>query len=66
MNSDRADLEAKVMFLERSLEVLNEAMVDQGRVMEAFERRVKDLESKVDSKSEPDIGPHDDAPPHYS
>ena len=58
-------VETKVAFLERTVDALNEALVEQGRVIERFERRLERLEQRVAAKSEPDIEPHDTPPPHY-
>ena len=65
MDADRVELEAKVTFLERAVELLNEAMVEQGRLTSEFERRIEWLERKLEAQKEPEVGPHDEAPPHY-
>ena len=65
MSTDRAELEAKVTFLERTLDVFQEAMLEQGRVMSALEQRLERLERRIAEKGEPDIGPHESPPPHY-
>ncbi len=65
MDPERVELEAKVTFLERSLEAINEAMVEQGRLVMALEARLERLEQKAAEKGGPDVGPHDSKPPHY-
>ncbi len=65
MSTSQYDLEAKVMFLERTLDALNEALVEQNRVIERLELRVQRLEKRAEAKGGPEVGPHDEAPPHY-
>ncbi|MEM7203954.1 MAG: SlyX family protein [Planctomycetota bacterium] len=65
MNTDRIDLEAKVAFLERTVEALSEALHQQGSLLDAMERRVARLEKRAEARSDPDVGPHDSPPPHY-
>lgn len=65
MSDDRVELEAKIMFLERTLESLHDAMVEQGRQIVTLEQRLERLERKIAEKGEPEMGPHDAPPPHY-
>lgn len=65
MSADREDLEAKVMFLERRMDGLNDAMVEQGRLIMALEQRLERFEQKEAAKAAPEMGPHDSSPPHY-
>ena len=65
MDPERVELEAKVAFLEHTLEKLNDAFVDQGRVVLALESRIDRLEQRIEEKGGTDVGPHDSRPPHY-
>lgn len=65
MNSERLELEAKVTFLERAVDAMQAAMVDQTRQLMRLEQRLEQLEAKVAGKEQPDVGPHDSPPPHY-
>jgi len=65
---DRIELESKIAFLERTLEELNEVILDQGRSIEALERRLALLESRGSAETDAEGGPRDladDRPPHY-
>ena len=65
----RVELEAKVTFLERAVEVMSKAMHEQGAQIGQLERRLDGLENKLESaQQDPDgdgLRPHDDPPPHY-
>ena len=66
MSTDRTDLEAKVAFLERTVDGLNVALQEHAQILSALEKRVARLEKKSESgSSDPDVGPHDSPPPHY-
>lgn len=65
MDAERADLEAKVTFLERTLDAINEAMIDQGRHITRLEARIEELHQKVEAKDAPEMEGHDSRPPHY-
>jgi len=65
MNSDRVHLESKVTFLERMLDTLNNAMIEQGQLIAELEERLARIEVKTKPKDERDVGPHDEPPPHY-
>lgn len=65
-DSSQQDLESKVMFLERTVDALNLALVEQSQFIERLERRVERLEKRVEDKGGgPEVGPHDAPPPHY-
>ena len=65
----RIELEAKVTFLERTVEVMSKAMHEQGIQMGQLERRLAGLENKIEAADQDGAGhglrPHDDPPPHY-
>ena len=66
MNTDRIDLEAKVAFLERTLDTLSEELHEQGQTLDALTQRLSRLEARAASKgSDHEVGPHDAPPPHY-
>ncbi|MCA8943775.1 MAG: SlyX family protein [Planctomycetes bacterium] len=65
MTHDRIDLEAKLAFLERTVDALSTAMHEQAKTLDAFERRLARLEVQKRAASEPEVGPHDAPPPHY-
>lgn len=64
---ERVDLEIKTAFLERTVETLNEVILEQGTALASLERRLELLEQRVKALREGDeqIGPHDERPPHY-
>ena len=68
-NPRRVELEAKLTFLERTVEVMSKAMHEQGIQIGQLERRLAGLENKIEEAQEDDAGgglrPHDDPPPHY-
>ena len=66
MSSSRIDLEAKVAFLERTVDALNEALRDHDKVLDSLEQRLARFEKREQARgSEPELGPHDAPPPHY-
>ncbi len=52
-------------FLERSVELMNEIILDQGRSIEHLTRRLDKLEADTHGDDADDIAPHDTPPPHY-
>lgn len=61
------DLESKLAFLERTLELLDEVVREQDQRLEAFERRLAELGerfSKAEGEAE-ERDPADERPPHY-
>ena len=67
MNTDRIDLEAKVAFLERTLDALSEELHEQGQTLDALTQRLSRLEARAAASkgSDHEVGPHDAPPPHY-
>ena len=60
------ELEAKLMFLERTVEVLQETVRDQGETIDKLTKRIGELERGLcDREAEDEIGPQNDRPPHY-
>ncbi len=68
-NPRRVDLEAKLTFLERTVEVMSKAMHEQGIQIGQLEHRLAGLEHKIEAEQQDSDGdglrPHDDPPPHY-
>ena len=63
----RVELEAKLTFLERTVEVMSKVMHEQGQQIEQLEQRLAALLGKVEQSADEgaDFRPHDDPPPHY-
>ena len=63
----RVELEAKLTFLERTVEVMSKVMHEQGVQIEQLERRLAALLAKIEEAADdgPGLRPHDDPPPHY-
>lgn len=62
----RIDLEAKLTFLERSVEVMSKVMHEQGMQIEQLEQRLAALGGKLEAGDDGAVlRPHDDPPPHY-
>jgi uncharacterized coiled-coil protein SlyX len=62
------ELEMKLAFLERTVEVLNEVILEQGTQLQSISLRIEKMESQARSAgaSSPEtLRPHDDPPPHY-
>ena len=66
-SSQRIDLESKLAFLERTVETLNEVILEQGRSLEILKRRLDRIEGGLDQASgvEPRPSLQDERPPHY-
>lgn len=62
---ERVAIEAKVAFLERSVEVMNEVLLDQSRSIQELVERLAVLERELSSDEGEGIAPHDTPPPHY-
>ena len=66
---NRVELESKIAFLEHTLDTLNDVVVSQGRSLEALERKLALLESRVRSRESGEAEEArdlaDDKPPHY-
>jgi len=68
MDPERVEFEVKTAFLERTVDTLNEVVIEQGRTLEALVRRVAELEGMVKGQTGgtgdgPD--PLEERPPHY-
>lgn len=66
--NDVVDLEMKLAFLERTVEVQNEVILEQGTELQALSTRLARLETRAnadDSGAGEGLRPHDDPPPHY-
>ena len=64
---ERADLEVKLSFLERTVDELNAVVVEQADLLDDLRTRLDKLERQARSgegDQEP-LRPHDDPPPHY-
>ena len=64
-DQDRVALEAKVAFLERSVELTNEVLVEQARSIQELVERIAGLERELAGEDGDDLAPHDSPPPHY-
>jgi SlyX protein len=62
MNERVVDLEVRYSYVERQLEALSGVLFEQQRLVEKLERRVKELEARVQGIG--DATPNE-APPHY-
>ena len=65
---DRVDLEMKIAFLERTVDTLNEVVVEQGASLERLEQKLAQVESRLRSQGEGEEEARDladDKPPHY-
>ena len=66
MSVSRIDLEAKVAFLERTLDALSEELHQHTKTLNSLEQRLARFERSDQARgSEPEVGPHDAPPPHY-
>ncbi|MBV1929909.1 MAG: SlyX family protein [Gammaproteobacteria bacterium] len=62
------DLQTKITFLDRTVETLNEVVIEQGRELEVLRRRLELFEAKMQSGPEGDDQRPDpllERPPHY-
>lgn len=62
---ERIAIEAKVAFLERSVEVMNEVLIEQARSIQELVERLAILERELAGDEGEDFLPHDSPPPHY-
>jgi SlyX protein len=62
MNERVVDLEVRYSYVERQLEALSGVLFEQQRLVEKLERRVKELEARVQGIG--DATPNE-PPPHY-
>ena len=66
--SSPVDLEMKLAFLERTVEVLNEVILEQGAQLQNQRVRLEQLEAHTKGNASgggEELRPHDDPPPHY-
>ncbi|MDG1498519.1 MAG: SlyX family protein [Planctomycetota bacterium] len=62
------ELEMKLAFLERTVEVQNEVILEQGAELQSLTARLARLETRAkadESGAAEGLRPHDDPPPHY-
>ncbi len=69
-NSALVDLEMKVVFLERTVDELNDVILDQGKSIDALVLRLRLLEERLrqsagEATGEEERSPEDDRPPHW-
>jgi SlyX protein len=67
-SDDRVELESKIAFLERTVDDLNDVILEQGKSLEELGRRLAKLEGRIDPGGDSESGDGDlDAqrPPHY-
>ncbi len=62
-DQERVALEAKLAFLERSVELINEVILAQAREMQGLGERLAQLERELGDDGE--LGAYDTPPPHY-
>jgi len=62
MNDRVVDLEVRYSYVERQLEALSGVLFEQQRLVEKLERRVQELEGRVQGMGE--AAPNE-PPPHY-
>ncbi len=58
-------IESALMELQRQVELLNEALLDQQKDFYAVQSQVKRIESLAAEWSDPQQSPVDERPPHY-
>jgi SlyX protein len=64
----RIELEIKIGFLERTVDALNEVVLEQAGTIEVLGRRLTELEFRVKAPDELEPEPDDplsERPPHY-
>ncbi|MFT7669544.1 MAG: SlyX protein [Planctomycetota bacterium] len=72
MNSEDTriiELESKFIFMEKTMDDLNDVILDQGREIDSMQRRITELETRIAAKQEGDgageADPLEERPPHY-
>lgn len=59
-------IEIKLLHHERTIEDLSDVMIRQQKQIDLLQKHIDLLNERLRSeKSEPDIGPADEKPPHY-
>ncbi len=64
----RIALETKVMFLEDTVDALNEVVVAQGKSLELLSKRFEDMKTRIAAAADQEAERRtleDDRPPHY-
>lgn len=65
-SAERIELETKIGFLERTVEALNDVILEQGQTLERFARSLASLEARLGSATEAEESdPLLERPPHY-
>ena len=66
---DRIELETKIVYLEHTVDTLNEVVVEQGQSLDLLARRLESVENRLRSREEGQVGESrnlaDEKPPHY-
>ena len=68
MDETTQELQSKIAFLERTVEMLNEVVIEKGSEIEALEQRLTVLERRLVALMEDGDerrDPLDERPPHY-
>ncbi len=69
MDDTTLELQSKIAFLERTVETLDEVVIEQGREIEGLTKRLTLLEGKlrglVDAADGEEPDPLSERPPHY-
>ena len=69
MDDTTLELQSKIAFLERTVETLDEVVIEQGREIEGLTKRLALLEGKlrglVDAADGEEPDPLSERPPHY-
>ena len=64
----RAEIESKIVFLERTVDDLSDVIVAQGRSIELLEGRLAKIEGRAKDAHDEEPGPAnllEERPPHY-
>lgn len=64
-DEERVALEAKLAFLERSVELMNQVILEQAREMQGLGERLAQLERELSGDDGGELGAYDTPPPHY-
>ena len=64
-DQERVALEAKMAFLERTVELMNEVILEQARGIQELGDRLAQLERAFSGDDGGELGAYDTPPPHY-
>ncbi len=64
-DQERVALEAKMAFLERTVELMNEVILEQARGIQELGDRIAKLERELSGDDGGELGAYDTPPPHY-